>query len=168
MEINEASNDEPELIVKRKIRKFDDLKHWMTCTGYQDLTSFIRQLNMFATAKHDGFSNLDSIKHVKLIELRNLLDTLSAKVDEIKPFSEDKNQRFGNKAYRVWFEEMQTLLDNFFKQFDEENSKELKFYLEDSFGNKQRIDYGTGHELNFIIFLMGFYKLGEKRLRLDL
>lgn len=30
---------------------------------------------------------------------------------------------------------------------------ELKPYLLDSFGNATRIDYGTGHETNFIIFL---------------
>lgn len=30
---------------------------------------------------------------------------------------------------------------------------ELSGYLEESFGNPTRIDYGTGHETTFIIFL---------------
>lgn len=147
--------------LNRRIQNVNDLKPWMNSPGYQDLTSFLRQLNRFATSQHNGFSNLDLIKDSKLIALKCLLSTLSAKVDEIEPFTEDKNQRFGNKAYRVWFDEMRSQLDNFFKQFNEENASELRQYLEDSFGNKQRIDYGTGHELNFIIFLLGMYKLGE-------
>ncbi|KAJ1945894.1 Serine/threonine-protein phosphatase 2A activator 2, partial [Kickxella alabastrina] len=32
-------------------------------------------------------------------------------------------------------------------------------YAQDSFGNRRRIDYGTGHELNFLIFLLCLHKL---------
>lgn len=68
--------------------------------------------------------------------------------------------RFGNKAYRVWFDQMlevsQTELETI---FGEKDGAELAFYLGDSFGNKVRIDYGTGHEMCFVIFLMGVYKL---------
>jgi serine/threonine-protein phosphatase 2A activator len=37
---------------------------------------------------------------------------------------------------------------------------ELAAYLADSFGNATRIDYGTGHELTFVIFLYALGKLG--------
>ena len=37
---------------------------------------------------------------------------------------------------------------------------ELKEYLIDSFGSYERIDYGTGHELNFFIFLYCMCKIG--------
>ena len=36
---------------------------------------------------------------------------------------------------------------------------ELKDYLMDSFGSYERIDYGTGHELNFILLLLCLFKL---------
>ena len=39
-------------------------------------------------------------------------------------------------------------------------SIELRVYLEECFGSSQRIDYGTGHEFSFILFLLGLYKLG--------
>jgi len=36
---------------------------------------------------------------------------------------------------------------------------ELKVYLTESFGSYERIDYGTGHELNFVVFLLCLVKL---------
>lgn len=68
--------------------------------------------------------------------------------------------RFGNKAYRVWFEQMLEVAQLELEAiFGERDGAELAFYLGDSFGNKVRIDYGTGHEMCFVIFLMGVYKL---------
>lgn len=37
---------------------------------------------------------------------------------------------------------------------------EVKTYLLESFGSYERIDYGTGHELNFVVFLFCLFKLG--------
>jgi hypothetical protein len=38
---------------------------------------------------------------------------------------------------------------------------ELKTYLEQSFGDPVRIDYGTGHELNFLCFIMILMGIGR-------
>lgn len=37
---------------------------------------------------------------------------------------------------------------------------EVKVYLLESFGQYERLDYGTGHELNFVVFLLCLFKLG--------
>ncbi len=45
----------------------------------------------------------------------------------------------------------------------ESNAKaavELTTYLTDSFGNATRIDYGTGHEMAFVVFLCCLFKVG--------
>jgi len=44
---------------------------------------------------------------------------------------------------------------NFNRSFEE-----IKVYLLDSFGSYERIDYGTGHELNFVVFLLCMFKMG--------
>lgn len=42
-------------------------------------------------------------------------------------------------------------------------SIELAEYLKDSFGNATRIDYGSGHETNFIAILCALFVLGVYR-----
>ena len=39
-------------------------------------------------------------------------------------------------------------------------AKELSTYFRDGFGNATRIDYGTGHEMAFLFFLNGLFKVG--------
>eukprot|EP00970_Alexandrium_tamarense_P005679 scaffold932_cov207-Alexandrium_tamarense.AAC.31 len=43
---------------------------------------------------------------------------------------------------------------------EEEIIAELRAYLHDSFGHPIRIDYGTGHESSFIVFLLSLCKIG--------
>lgn len=42
---------------------------------------------------------------------------------------------------------------------DQQHIIELTAYIVDSFGNPTRIDYGTGHEMSFCMFLCGLYKV---------
>lgn len=59
---------------------------------------------------------------------------------------------------------MKTNADSFVKEVlpaeHHEAAIEVVPYILDSFGNPTRIDYGTGHELSFIFFLMALYKIG--------
>jgi len=74
--------------------------------------------------------------------------------------------RFGNKAFRSWHSRMMAALPAFLASLLGEElvaagaASELSAYLDESFGNQQRIDYGTGHELNFVLFLLCLRRLG--------
>lgn len=37
---------------------------------------------------------------------------------------------------------------------------EIMIYFNESFGNSTRIDYGTGHEISFVMFLCCLFKIG--------
>ena len=56
------------------------------------------------------------------------------------------------------------MLDKAFSEFQvpkrESCLMELAVYLTESFGNSTRIDYGTGHEMNFVMFLACLFKVG--------
>ena len=73
--------------------------------------------------------------------------------------------RFGNKAFRNWLDKvLASSSDEVSKLSNEEGFvkavPEIKVYLEESFGSYERLDYGTGHELNFVVFLFCLFKLG--------
>jgi len=78
--------------------------------------------------------------------------------------------RFGNKAFRTWMDRVIASMDEDltvigtaanpeFAHFSRA-VPELKGYLLESFGSYERIDYGTGHELNFFLFLFCMCKIG--------
>lgn len=93
------------------------------------------------------------------MHLVKLFSQLENALEQIPAIEGDPSQRFGNKAYRSWFTRMKDLVNESIRTLAPEDAGELEVYLIDSFGNQQRIDYGTGHELNFVIFLLGLYKL---------
>lgn len=88
-----------------------------------------------------------------------ILNKLSGWVDEIPAVQQP--QRFGNTAFRTWMQKVKenskSLLSLIVKE--ESQSEELSVYLNESFGNETRIDYGTGHEMAFAFFLIGLFKL---------
>lgn len=102
-----------------------------------------------------------------------LLEWLDGIVDAVPPTS--ASRRFGDTAYRefydraaggvverlagwsVWAAESSEIAGAGGK---EAIVGELSDYLMDSLGNRQRIDYGTGHELHFAVFVMCLCRLG--------
>ena len=72
--------------------------------------------------------------------------------------------RYGNPAFRTWFDKMQSaapeLVYNMLGDDIGEATVELIPYFIDSFGNRSRIDYGTGHETTFLMLLFCLFTLG--------
>jgi len=83
-------------------------------------------------------------------------------VDAIPPLHQP--MRYGNKAFRSWNERLVSNASSLCAGIIAAAGGaaaagaagaelELAPYLCDSFGNATRIDYGTGHETNFFVFL---------------
>ena len=76
--------------------------------------------------------------------------------------------RFGNRAFKTWLEKVTANSPEELAKFSdapgfEAAIPEIRVYWEESFGHYERLDYGTGHELNFAVFLFCLFKLGVLR-----
>ena len=56
-----------------------------------------------------------------------------------------------NYGHLIYSQKSEELLKDLIP--DEKALKEVQVYLQESFGNSTRIDYGTGHEMAFVMFL---------------
>ncbi|KAI5185980.1 serine/threonine-protein phosphatase 2A activator [Nematocida homosporus] len=99
-----------------------------------------------------------SLAHQLLIKINDLINDI--------PVEEDANQRYGNKGFVTFLDRLQeisvALIKNtFFSEKAAGEAEILSTYLNASFGNRTRIDYGTGHELNFFCFLIILHELDK-------
>lgn len=70
--------------------------------------------------------------------------------------------RFGNPRFRDYLDGLGTKHEAWHKSLgvsDPAAIEELSTYFMQSFGNRTRMDYGSGHELNFILWLLCLYQL---------
>uniref|UniRef100_A0A0R3S885 Serine/threonine-protein phosphatase 2A activator n=1 Tax=Hymenolepis diminuta TaxID=6216 RepID=A0A0R3S885_HYMDI len=172
-----------QMVLSKCINSQMDMMTWKSSQAFAHIMSFIEGVNVCVRAKSindrqtmspvscEFYSFLQSIS--KVIELLNQLD---AQVDltplEVNP------QRYGNKAfcdYYLWlcknaFQMIVEILGldpatgklllRVFMYFLTEHLDEIVKYLTESVGNSFRIDYGTGHELSFIAFIISLFKIG--------
>jgi len=109
-----------------------------------------------------------SITTVKRRESIPVIDNILSILDESEklvqqcPAEDTGGSRFGNKAFRTYLDEIEKRLGSWHEKLGMSHTgaiKEVSTYLEHSYGNKTRIDYGSGHELNFIIWLLCLNRL---------
>ena len=156
----------------KKIHDGPDVTFFLTSLAYRDIVTFILQLNRSVVPRKvlQGDNTiaqtwlLDS-KEVTLSDavqrLRGLLQKLERLVEEVPP--DTGPRRFGNVSFRKWYDlveqQCRTLLPEILGPDLEPATDELGSYLLGSFGSSQRLDYGTGHELSFMAFLAGLWKV---------
>ncbi|KAK4919617.1 Serine/threonine-protein phosphatase 2A activator 2, partial [Elasticomyces elasticus] len=89
-----------------------------------------------------------------------VLDAIEPLLEQYPPLQTES--RFGNPAFRDLHkgicQRAQSWHRNIFG-LDEQHSFEVQTYLLNSFGSEERIDYGSGHELNFALWLLCLNRL---------
>ncbi|KAF9607916.1 hypothetical protein IFM89_003730 [Coptis chinensis] len=136
----------------KKIHSPNDISHFSNSPSGLNFLGFIVSLS-------------DSIRGHKISDpclisetvntIISILDTLIKYIDEIPPAQQ--SSRYGNYSYRVWHERLTQNSETFMLSLLPEELRcavvEIVAYFLDSFGNASRIDYGTGHETNFVAWL---------------
>ncbi|KAI0456542.1 Phosphotyrosyl phosphatase activator [Xylaria acuta] len=91
----------------------------------------------------------------------SILDEVETLVQATPP-DEAGGSRFGNKIFRDFLDKVKAASHAWHKQLGLDSDAavaEVETYLNQSFGNRTRIDYGSGHELNFMIWILCLYQL---------
>ncbi|KAJ1912935.1 Serine/threonine-protein phosphatase 2A activator 2 [Tieghemiomyces parasiticus] len=160
-----ASSEAPSLPEKRILTKHD-LAEFQDSEAYAQYIGFIEALNQAVLGR-----KLTEACHESEITqaLVKLLGTVSDLATATPPLQTDG--RFGNPAFRTFYDGVhdqatswvEPLLRGSPKLRDDEEraaaAREVAGYLQESFGNRERIDYGTGHEANFMAFLLCLVRL---------
>jgi len=176
-----ASNKRIFRLPVKKIHDGEDVQTWLTTRAYVDIMTFLPQLNI-AMFPVDGASSTTpgpsrtvsatEITSLSVLSLQVLIRKVESYIKEAPP--DPGPTRFGNKSFRTWYGLVESRLPDLLSEhlpqsvidLEEDSDSEvsaateLKSYLLGSFGSSERLDYGTGHELSFLAFIGGIWKLG--------
>lgn len=146
-------------VPQRAVFTPEDVKKWEQSNAYQDIIGFLTAMN---TAVKGKKLSVECTVSPVTVGLLNMLDTISHWIDDIPPV--DQPQRYGNTAFRDFYAKLKENGEQVVKEALPEDFHaavpEITIYLLESVGNSTRIDYGTGHELSFILFLTCIFKIG--------
>lgn len=148
-------------IPKRSILTNEDLANFTQSSTFNTFVAFIEQLSDSVRGK----LLTDPLElSPALGKLSNLLDTIGSWAGDIDAAPEGKS-RFGNAAFLIWYDRLENQAPKLLLDIiPEDYIEEVSVYLVHSFGNRKRIDYGTGHEAHFIAFLLCLVQLQILRL----
>lgn len=109
-------------------------------------------------------SSLD-LEHLstEIQRLDTVLNSIENLLQRYPPL--DTGSRFGNPVFRNWHQALVKDVGRIHREVlglhKEEAIQEISVYLINSFGSEERLDYGSGHELNFMMWLLCLYELGQ-------
>ncbi|KAL3474578.1 Phosphotyrosyl phosphate activator protein-domain-containing protein [Aspergillus californicus] len=162
----------------KRINEGQDVNEFLVSRGYVDIMTFLIQLNrsLFPTKLTNGQVqpwplNCEAVEYSAPVrQLQQLLTKLEAILEEAPP--DTGPRRFGNVSFRKWFQLVESRASSLLEECLSTDilqtpssdggstaETELLAYFLGSWGSPQRLDYGTGHELSFLAFLAGIWKL---------
>lgn len=148
-------------IPSKQIQSSDDILRFHSSFSGQNFLGFVASLCQSVRGR-----KISDPCHLSptLSAILAILDTLIDFIDSIPPLQQ--SSRYGNYAYRSWHDRMLASSEEFMIRIGDAAAAatiELAPYFSDSFGNYSRIDYGTGHETNFMAWLYCLARLGVIR-----
>lgn len=143
----------------RRILTEADMAIFKESQTKKDILGFIVDLNESVK----GCTNDDKCLQSPVVQqLVEILEQITGFVDQF-PATDQVTSRFGKPEFREFYDHVQTHAKELLlsiPSMPHEHVEELAVYFCESWGNRSRIDYGSGHELNFVTVLLCLNKLG--------
>ena len=147
---------EPEIPTKKITNaNFESFKN---SEGYNRIFDFIVTVNQ--SVKESPESIHETSLPADIGGILNLLDQIEQMALSVEPRFE--SSRFGSLSFRDLISGIESQISPLHDQVipDSLFNQEISTYLANAFGDKTRMDYGSGHELNFICWLLCLYLIG--------
>jgi len=156
-----SANGEPTKIIMVP----EELQQFLTSPAFAAILAWVESLNeaVKMKKKSDPFPVSEAVSSIL-----SVLEEIDVYIQEIPPLVQ--KSRFGNKAFITFCDKIEQSVSSLTaKMVPAEGTggkslaevvKSTGPYLVHSFGDKQRLDYGSGHELNFVMWLFSLDKLG--------
>ncbi|KAL2312761.1 Serine/threonine-protein phosphatase 2A activator [Schizosaccharomyces pombe] len=143
---------------EKLIVEASDMTAFRQSKAYYRIFDFLQRLNIASVGVNDYHVEYST----RVEKLVRILCRVKEITKTVPPAS--GRHRFGNPAFRIWHEKLRDsasqIMDIIIPDSLSKAKVELLDYFLGSFGNSQRIDFGTGHELNFLGFIKGLDLLG--------
>lgn len=129
------------------------LDRWIRSDTHEQVVDFIANLNSAVV----GVKLTDPAVHTSEATdaVLSILDEIQQLYHDTPPVDNGKS-RFGNPAFRTFYDKLAHRVHQLHQRLpnlDSEYIPELSVYLQESWGNRTRVDYGSGMELNFLCWL---------------
>ena len=128
---------------------------------FKDSEAYYRIMDFITTMNQSILvGNQEPIVPDQVQQIIDVLDQIEQIAIDIVPQFE--TSRFGSLTFREFISTIEYRVEEIHETLMPRNvyKKEIMVYLQNSFGDKTRLDYGSGHELNFICWLLCLYLTG--------
>jgi serine/threonine-protein phosphatase 2A activator len=160
-----------------------DMKAFMESNTKKEMLNFVEAMGKSVSVGESPFDPQDPLNGLtpSMASLHGSLRQMISWVDDF-PATNPEMARFGNPAFRMWhgrlMERSNSIITSILQARDDPNRtveeasqigwnaaagtletiedasiRQVSCYLHDSFGHATRLDYGTGHESSFLVFL---------------
>ncbi|KAH0831309.1 Phosphotyrosyl phosphatase activator [Lanmaoa asiatica] len=144
-------------IPTKHILSSGQLEDFQNSQTHANLVTFIEQLNESVI----NVKLTDDVEATKIDPILNILEQVEGIAAQTPPI-DNKASRFGNPAFRIFYDKVEKQASTLHAELGvpEAAAPELQVYFVNSWGNRERIDYGSGMELNFLCWLYCLRQLG--------
>lgn len=145
------------MAIKRLINEHD-MELWNNSKTFEDVIGFINTLALSVRGRENNDYTQPISDNVQRVS--NLLSKVTEIIGKHEVIKDANTSRFGKIEFRDFYDDISEhsneLISKIFEGIEKPDTGKLDdicTYFINSWGDRSRIDYGSGHELNFICFL---------------